>query len=189
MVRGRRTWHQGGSRGAVAPARRRHSRSRLPGPRGCSRRCTGWRRTTWSRSRPARPTSVGMWNGSRHVAFGLLVHVGLTSHRRSFSGSKRRSTEPQRPRRNTLHPRSAATTTGPASFRNFVHPTASSTGAVEICDRVCVPIGPEPRQDREVVQVARVEEAVVVAVVASRCLHLLVNESILDAFAWMKSKP
>jgi Sigma-70 factor, region 1.1 len=43
------------------------SRSRLPGRRGCSRRCTDSRKTTWSRSRRARPTSGGMPSGAPAV--------------------------------------------------------------------------------------------------------------------------
>jgi hypothetical protein len=58
------------TRSCCAGARRRRSRSRSPGPRGCLRRWIVWRRTSWSRSRPARPMSAGRRSGVRAVSRG-----------------------------------------------------------------------------------------------------------------------
>ena len=63
---GRRAWHREGAQGAVAPARTGREADRALASRsGCSRRCTVWRRTSRSRSRPARPTSGGRRSGAR----------------------------------------------------------------------------------------------------------------------------
>ena len=56
---GRRT------RSCCAGASRTRSRSRAHELSGCSRRCTGWRRTSRSRSRPTRPTSA--WQAERRA--------------------------------------------------------------------------------------------------------------------------
>ena len=85
---GRPTWHREAHKELI----RRREQAAAPiaphDPPGCSRRCIVWRRTSWSRFRPATPTSAGRPSGgpARCLVSGSGCHPSLTHRRRCLTG-------------------------------------------------------------------------------------------------------